>query len=304
MTSLIEALMELRHLRYFSALADTLNFTRAADRCHVTQSTLSHQIKQLEEELGVQLFDRIGKRVVITEAGDNLLAQIAPALRQIDVAVNSLSTPAGSMEGNIRIGATYSFNTRLVPQCIASFIAPNPGIRVIAEELSQAKIVERLESGDLDLGIAYRPQGTHDLWFEPLYNEEMVLVVRSDHPLAKRKRVRMVELQNVRMALLPKTFSTRQQLDECFRACGAQPLVVAEMNTIMPMIELIRQTELAGIVGETAVEVVEGLSIVALENPTPIRTPGLLWKRGGTEDFAIKQFAAVVRRATEARADG
>ncbi|MBE8591938.1 LysR family transcriptional regulator [Pseudomonas sp. MAFF 301449] len=292
--------MELRHLRYFSALAETLSFTRAADRTHVSQSTLSHQIKQLEGELGVRLFDRVGKRVIITEAGDNLLSQISPALRQIDVAVNSLSTPAGSMMGNIRIGATYSFNTRLVPQCIASFLAPNPAIRVVAEELSQAKIVERLESEDLDLGIAYRPQGTHDLWFEPLYNEEMVLVVRDDHPLAKRKRVRMVELHNVRMALLPKIFSTRQQLDECFRACGAEPIVVAEMNTIAPMIELIKRTNLAGIVGEMATETVEGVSIVALENPTPFRTPGLLWKRGGAKDVAIKQFAAVVRRAAEA----
>lgn len=292
--------MELRHLRYFSALAETLNFTRAAQRTHVTQSTLSHQIKQLEDELGVQLFDRIGKRVVITEAGDHLLAQIAPALRQIDVAVNSLSTPAGSMVGHIRVGATYSFNARLVPQCIASFLAPNPGIRVTAEELSQAKIVERLLSGDLDLGIAYRPQENQELWFEPLYNEEMVLLVRSDHPLARRKRMRMVELHNVRMALLPKVFSTRQQLDECFRACGAEPLVVAEMNTVLPMIELIRQTDLAGIVGESATDMVEGLSVVALENPTPIRTPGLIWKRGGPDDSAIKQFAAVVRRATEA----
>lgn len=292
--------MELRHLRYFSALAETLNFTRAAHRTHVTQSTLSHQIKQLEDELGVQLFDRIGKRVVITEAGDHLLAQIAPALRQIDVAVNSLSTPAGSMVGHIRVGATYSFNARLVPQCIASFLAPNPGISVTAEELSQAKIVERLLSGDLDLGIAYRPQENQELWFEPLYNEEMVLLVRSDNPLARRKRMRMVELHNVRMALLPKVFSTRQQLDECFRACGAEPLVVAEMNTVLPMIELIRQTDLAGIVGESATDMVEGLSVVALENPTPIRTPGLIWKRGGPDDSAIKQFAAVVRRATEA----
>ena len=74
--------MELRHLRYFSTLAETLNFTRAADKSHVTQSTLSHQIKQLEAELGVQLFDRVGKKVIITEVGDIFLAQIKPALAQ------------------------------------------------------------------------------------------------------------------------------------------------------------------------------------------------------------------------------
>lgn len=292
--------MELRHLRYFAALAETLHFTRAADRTHVTQSTLSHQIKQLEEELGVNLFDRIGKRVVITEAGDTLLAQILPALKQIDMAVTALNSQPGSIAGTLRVGATYSFNTRLVPQCIASFLSRNPAIRVTAEELSQAKIVERLELGDLDLGIAYRPTEDHDLWFEPLYNEEMVLVVATDHPLAKRRKVRMIELHNLRMALLPAMFSTRQQLDECFRAAGAEPVVVAEMNTIMPMIELVRQTDLAGIVGETALGGVEGLAIVALENPTPIRTPGLLWKRGGSDDLVIKQFAAVVRRATDA----
>jgi LysR family cyn operon transcriptional activator len=292
--------MELRHLRYFAALAETLHFTRAADRTHVTQSTLSHQIKQLEEELGVRLFDRVGKRVVITEAGDTLLAQILPALKQIDLAVTALHAAPGSTVGTIRIGATYSFNTRLVPQCIASFLARNPGIRVTAEELSQTKIVERLEAAELDLGIAYRPTENHDLWFEPLYNEEMVLVVANDHPLAKRRKVRMIELHNLRMVLLPSVFSTRQQLDECFRAAGAEPVVVAEMNTIMPMIELVRRTDLAGIVGETAISALDGLSVVALENPTPVRTPGLLWKRGGSEEVAIKQFASVVRRTTEA----
>ena len=111
----------------------------------VTQSTLSHQIKQLEEELGVDLFDRVGKRVVITEAGDTFLAQILPTLRQIDMAVNALHLSPASTVGTVRVGATYSFNTRLVPQCIASFLSRNPGIRVTAEELSRADIVERLE---------------------------------------------------------------------------------------------------------------------------------------------------------------
>ncbi|MBV6659712.1 LysR family transcriptional regulator [Pseudomonas yamanorum] len=294
--------MELRHLRYFAALAETLHFTRAAERTHVTQSTLSHQIKQLEEELGVFLFDRVGKRVVITEAGDTLLAQIIPALRQIDMAVNALHLPPASSVGTVRVGATYSFNTRLVPQCMASFLSRNPGVRVTVEELPQADIVERLESGALDLGIAYRPVQGHNLWFEPLYNEELVLVVAEHHPLAKRRKVRMIELHNLRMALLPAAFSTRQQLDECFRAAGVVPLVIAEMNTIMPMIELVRQTDLAGIVGETAVSAAQGLCIVALENPTPVRTPGLLWKRNGTDDPLIKHFASVVRRTTEAGA--
>lgn len=291
--------MELRHLRYFAALAETLHFTRAAERTHVTQSTLSHQIKQLEQELGFPLFERIGKRVAITEAGDRLLSEILPALRQIDLAVNAMTFQPGSATGHLRVGATYSFNIRLVPSCIANFLMRNPEVRVRAEELSQDLIVERLVAGELDLGIAYRPKEAEQLWFEPLYNEELKLVVNSNHPLAKRKRLRMVELHNLRMALLPGTFSTRTQLDECFRSAGAEPNVVVEMNTLMPMVELVRNTDLACIVAEAAVGDSNGLSVIALENPTPIRTPGLLWKKGGSDDPMIRQFATVVRRATE-----
>ena len=85
-----------------------------------------------------------------------------------------------------------------------------------------------MQSGELDLGIAYRPATPDDLWFEPLYNEEMVLVVAEDHPLAQRKRVRLVELHRQQLVLLPREFATRVMLDECFRACGAEPQVVAE----------------------------------------------------------------------------
>src|SRR5213592_727938 len=97
--------MELRHLRYFDALAETLNFTRAAERLHVTQSTLSHQIKQLEEELGTLLFDRIGKRVALTEAGDEFLHHATRALREIDLGLGALRQNASDVSGELRIGS-------------------------------------------------------------------------------------------------------------------------------------------------------------------------------------------------------
>ncbi|NKF22254.1 LysR substrate-binding domain-containing protein [Solimonas marina] len=288
--------MELRHLRYFAALSETLNFTRAADKCHVTQSTLSHQIKQLEDELNTPLFERIGKRVVMTEAGGALLNGILPALARIDSTLNALQTAPDVLQGHLRIGATHSFNTRLVPQCIATFLERYPALKITVEELSQQRIVESLMSDTLDLGVAYRPLEEHELWFEPLYNEELVLVIAKHHPLAARKRLRMVELHNLRMTLLPPMFSTRQLLDEYFRAAGAEPQVVVELNSIAPMIELIRRTDLAGIVGATAVAESDGLRIVPLENPTPIRTPGLLWRRGGSGATGGREFAQVVRK--------
>src|SRR5215475_6312356 len=96
--------MELRHLRYFEALAETLNFTRAAERVHVTQSTLSHQIRQLEEEIGQPLFDRIGKKVVTTEAGELFLAFATRALKEVDHGIAMLKPSSRGLSGQVRIG--------------------------------------------------------------------------------------------------------------------------------------------------------------------------------------------------------
>ena len=222
--------MELRHLRYFVALAEQLSFTRAAARVHVTQSTLSHQIRQLEEEIGQQLFDRIGKKVVTTEAGELFLGFALRALKEVDQGIAMLKPGSGGLTGQVRVGATHTFNIGLIPECVALFLARHPTVRVRVDELAADEIGEKLRAGELDLGIAYRPNGPTDLWFEPLYNEEMVLVVATSHPLAGRKRIRMVELHQQRLVLLPEYFATRTLLEECFKASGAEPIVIAEFS--------------------------------------------------------------------------
>ncbi len=290
--------MELRHLRYFDAVADTLNFTRAAERLHVTQSTLSHQIRQLEDEVGHPLFDRAGKRVALTEAGEILRSHMTPALEQIDRGVQALRTDSDAMQGRIRLATTPSFNTRLVPSCVAAFLDHYPTIQVSVEELSARQIARRVQSGHLDLGVAYRPPNAPELWFEPLYNEELMLVVNADHALARRRRVRIVELHHARMVLLPAVFSTRALLDECFEAAGAEPRVAAELNSIAPMLELIRRTGLAGIIGATALTPADDLRFIPLEDPTPIRTPGLLWKKRADRPPMTKLLAALLRKAS------
>jgi LysR family cyn operon transcriptional activator len=288
--------MELRHLRYFDAIAETLNFTRAAERLHVTQSTLSHQIKQLEDELGTPLFHRGARQVRMTEAGEILRSHMTPALAQIDLGLQALRAPGEAITGSIRLGTTPSFNTRTVPQCVATLLNSYPGLGVSVEELAAGQILKRLRSGHLDIAVSYAPGEGSDLWFEPLYNEELRLVVGIRHPLARRRRVRMAELHNVRMVLLPAQFLTHKLLAECFEQAGAKPLVVAQMNSVGPMIELIRQTDLAGIITETAVSSSAELRVIPLEDPTPIRTPGLLWPKGAARGPVLKHFAEIIRR--------
>jgi LysR family cyn operon transcriptional activator len=289
--------MELRHLRYFDAVAETLNFTRAAQRLHVTQSTLSHQVKQLEEELGTPLFDRSGKHVRMTEAGEILRSHMTPALEQVDRGLQALRSPGSAPTASIRLGSTPSFNTRMVPQCVATLLNSYPGIQVTVEELAASQILKRLRSGHLDMAVSYPPGEDSDLWFEPLYREELRLVVGTGHPLARRRRVRMAELHNVRMVLLPAQFLTRKLVDECLEQAGAKPLLVAQINSVAPMIELIRQTDLAGIITETAVSSSTDLRVIPLEDPTPIRTPGMLWPKGATRSPVLRHFAEIIRRA-------
>jgi LysR family cyn operon transcriptional activator len=288
--------MELRHLRYFVALAETLNFTRAAERVHVTQSTLSHQIKQLELEIAAQLFDRLGRRVTLTHSGEGFLPFAMRALTEVDLGLGMLKQDPAQLTGVVRVGATHTFNIEFIPICAADFVARHPTVKMVIEELAADVIDARLKSDSLDIGIAYRPAANSDLRFEPLYNEEMVLVVSDRHPLAARKRLRMIELHRQSLVLLPRGFATRQLLDECFSACDAQPLVVMEMNAIAPMLGLVLRTAVGAIVAKSAVPATRGLRIIPLESPTPVRTPGMLWKRDSSQTAPVRSFASIVRR--------
>jgi LysR family cyn operon transcriptional activator len=288
--------MELRHLRYFSALAGSLSFTRAAERVHVTQSTLSHQIRQLEDELGTRLFDRVGKRVTLTDAGETFLAYALRALQEIDQGVGALKESSADLAGSVRVGATHSFNLGFIPECVAIFMQRHPTVHMTVQELAADSIVSKVSAGELDLGITYRPSGLSELVFEPLYNEEMVLVVGKNHPLYKRKRVRMVELHRQPIALLPKEFATRTMLEECFVACGAEPLVVAEMNTISPMLSLVERTEIATIVAKSVIPLGSALKAIPIENPTPIRTPGILRRKADRPSPEVRSFSSIVRK--------
>lgn len=289
--------MELRHLRYFVALAENLSFTRAAERVHVTQSTLSHQIRQLEEEVGQPLFERIGKKVITTEAGELFLGFARRAMQEVDHGIALLQPHTGGLSGQVRVGTTHTFNIALIPECVAQLLARHPAVQVRVEEFSADQIATGLQAGDLDLGIAYRPNASSELWFEPLYNEEMVLVVSTAHPLATRRRIRMVELHQQRLVLLPQHFATRAMLDECFRASGAVPVVAAEMSTIAPMLGLVLRMSIGAIVAVNAVPAaLQGLVSIPIESPTPIRTPGMLWRLNGDKAAAVQSFAVIVRR--------
>jgi len=289
--------MELRHLRYFAALAEELSFTRAAAKVHVTQSTLSHQIKQMEDELGQPLFSRIGKRVVITEAGEVLLAGVTRGLREIDDGVRSIKATPTQRQGSLRIGSTYTFNVKFVPSSVAAFLRRYPAVGVTVLELPVDEVEEQLDQEKIDLGIAYRPALRPGFIFEPLYIDEMVLAVGLDHPFAVRKRMRLVELHRQELVIQTKSSDTRHILDGNFKSVGAEPIIVAEMNGATPMISLVQELNIGAIVSKHFAKLFPKVRFIPLESPTPFRTAGMLSKSSRPKSLACNSFISEIRNA-------
>lgn len=294
--------MELRHLRYFLALAERLNFTQAAAQVHVTQSTLSHQISQLEEELGQRLFDRSDRRVTITAAGELFLAKAINALAEIDSGIALLNNLKKDLQGHLRIGTTPTLNMEFVPHCIALFTQHHQSMHVLVEEDTADELIAGLRDDRLDAVLAYGPLAHEDIVFEGLYTEEMVLVVGERHPFASRRRVRVAELHRRELALPPRKFTTRRQIDEAFKAAGAEPFVAIEMVSLAGILALVERTTMAAIVSRSAWRGREGLRAIPLEAPTLTRTPGLVWIDGRARSPAVAAFAAIVRGVAKSSA--
>src|SRR5436190_22056576 len=149
--------IELRHLRYFLAVAETAHFTKAAAKLHVTQPTLSHQIRQLEGQLNLALFDRMGRRVKLTAAGEMLLPHARRVWRELEEAQSALLELHGLKRGELKVGIVQTVNACVIPEIVARFSAEHSGIKVTCSELSVDDIEAGLEAGRLDLGISFLP---------------------------------------------------------------------------------------------------------------------------------------------------
>jgi len=201
------------------------------------------------------------------------------------------------LSGNLRVGVTHTFNVSLLPACIDAFFHKSPSVRVTVHEQSAEAVERGVEAQAYDIGIAYRPRNAAAVSFEPLCNDEMALVVSSGHALAGRKRIRMVELHRQALVLSTRDTTTRELLNEWFRSVGAEPVVVVEMNPIAPVLALVRRIEAGAIISRQALTNVDDLRVIPIENPTPLRTPGILWNRNHQPTAAAKSFAVIVRNA-------
>ena len=176
--------MELRHLSYFQAVAEELNYRKAAERLFISQPGLSRQIKQLEEELGVQLFERDKKHVELTTAGAFLKGEVDFVLNHLESTKQQLLEIAAGKEGELRIGFLGSASNQVLPNLLKKLSSNFPKITTSLEELSNQTQVEMIQKDKLDLGFVRLASVPEDLEMRSVYRDTFSLVVPADHPIS------------------------------------------------------------------------------------------------------------------------
>ncbi|PUA19480.1 transcriptional regulator CynR [Glaciimonas sp. PCH181] len=287
--------IKLRQLQYFLAVAETLHFSKAAERLFVTQPTLSHQIAELETHIGMPLFDRAGKNVRITEAGEVFAAFATRALRELEGGCIALRELEGLQRGTLNIGASQSFVRKLFPPILGEFINRFPAIKLNIEEMTASEIETRLANGSLDLGIAFEPSVLEDTELEPLLKERLFLVVGHNNKFATRTSVRLIELSGEPMVFFTRVYSTRTLVDQFFDQAKATLNVVCETNSIDVMLGVVSQTNVATILPEGTIEKRPNIHVLPILDPVPMRVSALLWSRHSFRTFAARTFAQMVR---------
>ena len=287
--------MELRHLRYFRVLAEELHFTRAAQMLNITQSTLSHQIIQLEEELGAPLFHRRSRAVHLTSSGELFLSHAKLILRQADIAQTAVAEIGTLQRGTIRIGTIPSFNRTLLRPVIADFMQSYPRVRIVVHELTTSQIEAGLIDGTFDFGIAVAPVHSTELVMENLFVEQYVAVCRVGNPFFEKGRCSLADLSKISLAMLSSSFATRHLIDLQFEALKLVPFVQLEVNSIGFLLHEIRESELATILPQSSIVMEPGLRSIPIVGSTLERTCGLCWHREGFRSDASKVIADMIR---------
>jgi LysR family hydrogen peroxide-inducible transcriptional activator len=208
--------MELHQLRYFTAVAETGNFTRASERCNVSQPSLSQQIINLEKELKHKLFHRLGRKAVLSEAGTVFLERARRILFEVDDSTRELQdSPA--LERKITVGAITTLAPYLMPQLLALCRSRLPHLQVNLREDFRADLAKGVLDGELDLAIVSLPVNDPRISVEPLFTETLLLAVGKPHPLARKPEVTVADLVNETFVLLGTGSSLAEQIR---RFCG------------------------------------------------------------------------------------
>lgn len=294
--------MELRHIRYFVAVAETLHFGRAARALHISQPPLSQQIRDLEREIGVTLFHRTRRSVELTPAGAIFLERARRLLSDaVEMAEASRRAQRGE-SGELTVGFVHSAGYAFLPRVVREFRARFPDIRLSLREATPAEQLAALEHRRIDVGLIRRAQFGEGLHSEVVFSEPFVWALPSGHRWAEVRPRRLASLASEGFIAFPRDRapSFHQALMSICQRAGFAPRITQEVNTIHTALGLVAAGVGVALVPASAVEIAGGRDVVfvALDHTAPSAELLLIWPQHRAPP-ALQRFAAVVHEIAE-----
>jgi LysR family carnitine catabolism transcriptional activator len=286
--------MELRQVEYVVGVVEHGGFTRAAGALHVTQPALSEGIARLEAELGVTLFHRVGRRAVLSAAGDAFLEPARQLLRDRSVLTTSVAAVVGLEAGRLDLVALPTLAVEPLAPLVGSFRQKYPGVVVHIEQPEEDDAVaDRVRSGRSEVGLADLPIDEPGLVTEQLLTQELVAVLSPSSPLARRRRITMPDLSSVPLVLTPPDSPMRQRIDTAFADVGTTPTLAVETEQRDAIVALVLAGAGASILPSPLAAAARAAGAVTIAlSPRLRRDVGLVW-RDGPLSPAAQAFIAV-----------
>lgn len=223
--------MEIRQLKAFLAIAEAKTFTAAAHRTHYTQAALSMQIKQLETEVGMPVFIRMPRRVVLTEAGERLLERAQHILREHDAALAEMAELAGAERGRLRVGSSSGMvSTDALPVILKKLQQTHPQVEVSVTSGTSEELVNKIHAGEIDMAFVSLPVQARNIETELLSQDQLVAIASPRHKLAKQRVISAFALAGEKLILGERGGNTRRLIDEFFAEAGLKPTVTMELS--------------------------------------------------------------------------
>jgi len=242
--------MELRHLRYFAAVAEAGAFSRAAVRMHITQPALWRQVRDLEAELGVRLFERAGRRVRVTSAGEGLLLRSRELLAGVGQLAEHAQAVRGGEAGRLSIASSPQVIQNVLAPFLTRYLKSRPGVDVHLVEAGAVQTLELVERGEVQLALTGR--SGHDRFDgRPLFPVRVLAAVSRRHPLGRRATVDVADLQGERVLVLRQGFATREMFDGACRLAQVRAQIVLEAGDPQSLIALVGAARGVAIVPST-----------------------------------------------------
>jgi LysR family transcriptional regulator, transcription activator of glutamate synthase operon len=290
--------MDLRQLRYLVALAEELNFTRAAANEHIAQPALSQQIRRLEDELGLALVERTTRHVSLTEAGQLLVVRARRILAELEAAAAELAAVRGVDIGHVTIGAMHTMGPVDLSLALATFHGRHPQVGLTVREAASEEMAEMLRVDELDLAflsVTERVE-SHGLGLHQLLSEELVVLLTPGHPLSGRKQVRMAELAQEPFISFRPGARLRELLFAAGRDAGFEPRVTLESNESRRVRRLVsRGLGVAILPRSDAIGPGAEVAVAALTEPALRRDITLAWREGRRHPPAATAFLELAR---------